>query len=44
MSGKMSVGVLRAASVPNSRIRIAITTKVSGRFSAVRTIAFMRAC
>ena len=39
----MSVGVPRTAMPPNSRIRIAITTKVSGRRSAVMTMAFMPA-
>ena len=43
ISGKMSVGVRTAASTPPIRIRIAITTKVYGRDSAIRTIAVMRA-
>src|ERR1700737_552175 len=41
IGGKMSVGVLNAAMVPNIRIRIASTIKVSGRRSATRTTAFM---
>ena len=38
MFGKMSVGVRRIVSGPTNRIRIARTTNVYGRFSAMRTI------
>src|SRR4051812_19515842 len=38
MLGKMSVGVRRIVSGPTNRIRIARTTNVYGRLSAIRTI------
>src|SRR5882762_8781732 len=38
MLGKMSVGVRKTESVPRSKIRIASTTNVYGRFSATLTI------
>src|ERR1700743_3334683 len=43
MFGKMSVGVLSTARPPKMRISIVTTTKVRGRLSATRTIAFMGA-
>jgi hypothetical protein len=41
MAGKMSVGVFITAIVPNRMRRMLITTKVRGRCSATRTMAFM---
>src|SRR5215472_2620788 len=38
IAGKISVAVRKAASVPMSRIRIASTRKVYGRWSAILTI------
>src|SRR6202795_220652 len=38
MFGKMSVGVRKIDSVPKSKIRIASTTNVYGRLSAILTI------
>src|SRR5579885_792255 len=40
--GKTSVGMWSTVSPPNSTIRIDMTTKVYGRFRAIRTIWFMR--
>src|SRR5438067_112713 len=42
MLGKMSVGVREIASGPTKRIASAITTKVYGRVSAIRTIHMER--
>ncbi|MGY4569002.1 hypothetical protein ACVWY5_002072 [Bradyrhizobium sp. USDA 3256] len=42
MSGKMSVGVRNAASGPIINSRIASTTKVYGRLSAIRTSAIIK--